>query len=250
MPDINPTRYRMRYTGKEIDEILTSIKYKIDESSIANDWLGGFKRVASAELAKNLYEELNALKDPNNLLQLIKQIPGIEFLSDEMKRKIEYMSDKFRGVYLNHADRDDKLVTTQYIGLEIILVLDAGFGLSAWEYWDVITRQWVQIEFYDVGNEKMVSVNSSAPTTVIRIDTTKYNCVKAVILALKATEAQTSELVVAISNTKEVYYTVGPVSGNNTRLFSVDCFLTGNTLEIRITGVPGSVVKAKRVTTF
>lgn len=250
MPDINPTRYRMRYTGREIDEILTSIKYKIDDSSIANDWLGGFTRVASAELAKTLYEDINQLKDPNYLLELIKQMEGIEFLSDEMKKKIDYMSDKFRGVFATNAERDSKLVTTQYEGYEIVLVLDAGYGLAAWQYWDGVGRTWVNIEFYDVGNERPVNLNTSASTTIIRVDTTKYNCMKAIIMVIRATDIMSSELVVTVSQDKDVYYAVGPITGNNTRLFTVDCAMVGNFLEVRIAGLPGAIVKSKRVTTF
>ena len=55
-PEIKKT-FRSAFTGQQIDEILTSIRFKVNETAISNEFSApgnnvNEKRVASAELAK------------------------------------------------------------------------------------------------------------------------------------------------------------------------------------------------------
>lgn len=95
-----PTRYRSLYSGQQIDNLLSSVSSKIDQTYIVNDFqTGGIDKVASAELVKTIWIDLQQFDDPNYITSLILSVPDNNLFTDALKSKLEGSSDLFKGVF-------------------------------------------------------------------------------------------------------------------------------------------------------
>jgi len=246
------TKYRSRFTGAEIDTLLASISNKIDATIIVNDWSGGTSKVASAELAKILYADMQSFKDPNYLLNLIQTIPDFNIFTTAEKTKLESMSAEFKGTFSTKTDRDNNLTTTSYVGGETCIVLNVGSGLGEIETWDYSTSSWATVELYDVGNIATISM-ASTTTQVYTIDTDLYSTVKLLISAQKViagtNNIQTIEIT-ANSNGTDVWYSTSSNLGNNSSLVNVVVSYSYPSIVISVTGSTGTTIGGRPLAVF
>lgn len=83
-----PDRYRSVFTGAEIDALLASIKTKIDQSLIKNDFTGGEGYVASAEVVKTLNDAIVNLQNPNFFKALLLSLTDNNIYTTAEKQKL------------------------------------------------------------------------------------------------------------------------------------------------------------------
>lgn len=241
-----PTKFRSKFTGQEIDQILASVKTKIDSSIISNDFNGGTDKVASAELAKILHDSLHAFSDPNYITQLILSVSGSNLYTDAEKRKLASLNADFKGVFLTKTDRDNNLNTADYDGGEMCVIRNVGNGLGEIEVWDSVVGAWVRQELYDTGIINALTILLT-PSVVVNFDTTKYTTMELSITAKQTiygtVNIQVIKMIVCSDGSNVYWSTVGNV-GNNNSLITVTAS-SGSPSQIIATGQKGCVVTGK-----
>lgn len=244
------SRYVSLFTGKDIDEILNSVKTKLDSSSIANDFDGGTNRIASAEIAKDLYFEVTNFKDPNYLKNLFLNIPGIAIFTTAEKAKLDTLSTKIVGSFTDYQDRDETVITTTYKGGEISFVKDDGNGYNEIALWDIATNTWKKMKLYDFGEVTPATVDVASTVTVTSFDYTEFVTAKVMITAIQGSSVQTQEVIITATSTSEYMVTYAEV-GNANNLYTLSTNRVGNIINIiATTANANTVIRAKRVAEY
>jgi hypothetical protein len=162
---LEPTRYRSIYTGAEIDQKLNSVDDKIDSSIISVDVTeDSVDKIPASSVTANLNQRITQLNDPNYFLQLFLELPNSNIFTDAYKDKIDGINAQFKGVYATIADRTNNLDTTNFLGLELTLIIDDGSGFSRFDYWNNQTNGWSIANFFKDGSQDPLSV--PVPATV------------------------------------------------------------------------------------
>lgn len=249
-----PPRYRLKFTGQEIDVLLRRAVDLLGQSEISNDWNGGKTKMASAELAKILRESVNQFLDPIELRKLIETIPGINFLTTEMVDKLNRMSEKFRGVFRTTFERDTTLKNEipGYKGDEIVLVVDDHDGLSRWYYWDLSNTKWIPIDFYNFGlyNEGVITDDpanpgSTLPLGILEIDPEKYLYVKILIYGVSGNKIESRHVTIAFDNRRWSYWNVYNHCGSTTKELGIDVIeLPGGKIRVNVDYDSGATIKS------
>lgn len=230
-----PTRYRSIFTGREIDQILSSVKGKIDTSLIVNNFNGGTELIASAELAKILYQSLQQFNDPNYIKELIISVPGNNLFTDAYKNKLDGISDKFKGSFANAAARDAVINATNFAGGEIVFLLDDGsdYHLQAWTYWDAVNGVWKKSAFYKTGDISPIVVATAGTAVGTTMDKTLYSTFKAIVSAKKVLNIQCVEVLVTTNGTDTFYSVYSEIA--NSALFTLSVDIVGNNVRLLAT---------------
>lgn len=201
-------RYRSGYTGREIDEILASVKNKLDASSIVNDFeQGGADLVASAELAKILHQDVVRLQDPNYFHEILSQIPDFNMFTDEYKNKLDGIDDRFKGIFLNAADRDANLETINFIGGELTFLLDDGSEskLNEWSIWNNLQSRWIKANFVDLGTVPALDITAPGNYELMNADAIKNNTWKICVTYMNVNALYSTEMSIFVHGADVVF---------------------------------------------
>ena len=242
-------RYRSAYTGKEIDELLSSIKLKIDETYITNDYSGGTNRVASAELAKDLDTRVKKFQDPNFFKDLLSQVPDNNLFTDDYKAKLESLSDKFKGVFNNKADRDAAINTVNFLGGEITLLLDDGSDskLQEWSVWNNQRSRWEKSLFYKSGELDPITITVPGTVVFASFDRTLYNTCKMLITGVNGSASQCCEALL-VHNNNDTFLSVISTVGSTNQMFKLSTALVGDMVRLLAqTTATGAQIRIKKI---
>ena len=151
---MTPERYRSRWTGREIDEGIASIKDKLDSSDIVHDFSGGESKVSSGELSKTLKTLIDQIKTPSFFQSLYLSIPNAALYTTALNAKLTALSPDFKGVFANASVRNSSLNTLAYTGKELCLLLDSGLGdgTQAFQYWSTSLVSWITVKLTNDGS--------------------------------------------------------------------------------------------------
>lgn len=240
------TRYRSRYTGRQIDELLGSIQGKIDTTYIVNDWSGGVDLVASAELAKQLYERLEKFKDPNYVKELYLTIPDADIFTVQDRARLDRTIGFFLGSFPNAAERNLAINTIGFKGGEITFLMDDGEGLQELSYWDTNTLSWRKSKWtreMGGGNE---TPSTGPDTGIITIDRNKFSTGKYLVKAEQGLLVKAIELLVVSAGDNSWWTSYAPI-GNLTGFSIKGITMTATTATISVTAPTGTVFKFQRI---
>ncbi len=244
-----PTKYRSRFSGMEIDALLASISTKIDLSYIVNDFSGGEKLVASAEIAKQLFISLQRFDDPNYIKSLILSIPNSIIFTQEDKDKINRLAGFFQGSFPTIAARNLAVPTLGFTGGELTFIVNDGNGVQELSYWDVGSLTWKKSKFVP----DIVSASTNFPTagTVVAIsmDKVKYSTAKYQVRAETDTAVRMFEVMVVIKNAN-VFWTVANDIGDLTSISVASAVIVGNVCQISFVVSANTIVKFSRLSEF
>lgn len=215
-----PMKYRSRYTGPQIEQLLDSVPSKLSLSHIVNDYSGGVELVASAESVRLLYLAQGRFSDPNYIKSLILSIPGALIFTQEDKDRIDALAGFFRGSFPNLSARNSGVDTVGFKGGELTFVIDDGFGQQELSYWDATALQWKKSQFLKSPIDPSQSYTTAANRVVISIDKTKFSSGKYAIRCDSATQFTMFELFLALKNT-DVYWTTYAQLGTNDNLMKI-----------------------------
>lgn len=251
---ITPT-YRSVFSGQEIDEAILAMKNSLDASMIANDYNGGVLRIASAEIAKDLHQQVVQLQDPEYLRGLLLSISGAAQFTIDDQTKLDYArTDYFRGSYLTKATRDSTTLPEilNYNGDEIAFVVDDGTGLSELSVWDTTQNAWRKA--YLSRNFDIVPITSAVASdnVVTTFDASKYSTLKVLVTGTSGTSIQSQEILMTVSIdtnnvVQNVYLSVYGEVGNDFGLFNIKSSVNGTVVGLVATTLRPSVKVAAQI---
>lgn len=242
--------FKIKYTAQELEALLNSIDSKLTLDDVSNDFEGGTKKLASAELAKILNTKFESLSNPDTFKGLYLNIPGSAIFTITDKTKLGTLDlSSFKGVFTNSSLRADALppsITNNYAGKEISFLLDNGLGQQSWDYWDSLTHTWKPSKVAAAGTVDSLTVASVGTVVYTTLDKTKYQTCKITLQATKTTQYQSMELLVGTNGT-DTYITSYAELGNAS-LIDVAAVVNGNFMDIQVTTLASNVVLKARKT--
>lgn len=220
--------YRSVYTGAEIDQAIADMQGALSAQLIVNDFSGGTGKVASAELAKILNNNIIANDQPEHIKSQLTSIADSHLLTDAEYSKFSFLerSSAFRGGFANAAARDTAISSEYagYLGNEISFLQDDGSGdnLSEFSRWDSVAGAWRKIQLYNTGGSVPTTIATAGANNFLSFRFARYNTMKAMVQAstLDGTQRQVQEAVLTYVH-GDVYISVYNELGNNTGLFSL-----------------------------
>ncbi|ACV50244.1 hypothetical protein [Delftia phage PhiW-14] len=240
------SRYRSRYTGRQIDELLGSIRGKIDTTYIVNDWSGGKDLVSSAELSKLLYERLEKFNDPIYVKELYLTIPDADIFTKQDRAKLDRTIGFFLGSFPNAAERNLAINTIGFKGGELTFLMDDGEGLQELSYWDTSSLSWQKSKWTREMNGGTEAPSTGSDTAVIVIDRNKFSAGKYMVKATQGLLVQVIELLVVIAGDHAWWTSYAPV-GNLTGFSIKGISVTTATATISVTAPTGTMFKFQRI---
>lgn len=210
-----PQRYRSRYTGIEIDEILTSVGSKIGSEIITTDINNGdIDRVPAASITKYLNERIEELNDPYYLLNIWMRLPDNNQFTDAHADKLDKLNDQFKGSFLTEAIRAETLETRDFLGGELTFIINAGNNISRFDWFNANTRQWVPARFITDGTVDPINVPVPASIQFTGFDTSKNTSAKIIVSAKTGNRIKVIEALVT-TNGIDTFLTQHNVAGTD-----------------------------------
>lgn len=242
-----PTKFRSRYTGQEVDSLLTSITQKIDTSFIVNDFSGGSGLVASAEVAKTLYTNSLRLQDPNYIMSLILSIPNAVIVTQADLDKLNRLVGSFQGSYPNATSRNLAVNTAAFKGGELTFLVNDGNGQQELSYWDAGSLVWAKAKLTPSPNTTPIFYPSGGDAIVVTLDISRYDGAKYFVKVKSGSNILVFELLVCFSGSDTFWTTQGYI-GNNTSIGKVvSASLTSTALQVTMNMASNSTVTFTKV---
>jgi hypothetical protein len=243
------TQYRSVFSGLQIDQAIAKLQSSVSVTDIANDFNGGVTRVASAEIAKTLYNTINTAITPANIKAVLLSIPNSNIYTDAEKAKLLSMTSSIMGSFKTVSDRTLNLNPISYSGTELSFVVDDGNnrGLSQLSRWDITKNKWVIARLYNVDEFTPVVVATASVFSLYSFDITKFSLIKVLISCVDSTGAnrQIQEVLLSYVGSNTYISVYGEV-GNTSTLFNLTSSMTGNIVTLSATtSVANSVISYK-----
>lgn len=223
-----PTRYRSRFSGPQIEELLASISNKLELGHIVNDYTGGVELVASAESVKALYVDLQQFNDPNYIKGLITSIPDSLIFTKDDKKRLDRLAGVFQGSFPDLASRNSGVTTVGFKGGELTFIVDDGNGLQELSYWDNGSLSWKKSQFIASPNSAAITNTTNETKVLIKIDKTKYQTSKYLVRTESNLQVFAFELNIILKN-GDVFWTTSASLGNNPDLMQISSITTDST---------------------
>lgn len=238
-----PQKYISVFTGAEIDQAISEMRGALSASLIVNDFTtGGAGKIASAELAKILKQQVDANNLPANIKAQLLSVPNTKVLTDAEYARLNYLTSTtaFRGGFTNAASRAAAL-TSEYVGYtgnEVTFLVDDGSGdsLSEFSRWDIPSSSWKKIKLYNEGGTTPQVVATASTITLLTFRKDRYNTMKALVSVQNsgATSRQVQEVLITFIGA-DTYISVYNEVGNATNLFTLGSSISGDFVNLTVT---------------
>ena len=243
------TQYRSIFSGLQIDQAVAKMQSSLSITDIANDFNGGVTRVASAEIAKNLYTTINNAITPTNIKAILLSIPNSNIYTDAEKARLASMTGSIVGSFKTIADRTQALNPVAYVGTELSFIVDDGTNrsISQLSRWDITKNKWTIARLYNVDEFTPVVVASASIFSLYSFDITKFSLIKVLISCVDSTGAnrQIQEVLLSYVGSNTYISVYGEV-GNSSTLFNLTSSISGNIITLSATtSTANSVISYK-----
>ena len=200
------TRFKSRFTGEEIENLLVRAQSSLSESSLTDSYTDGIEgTVFSGKGAKSLYELLLDRTSGETLKNSIDAIPGISLFTDTDKAKLDKISDKFVGGVRDIATRN-AIDTSSFTGDEVVFVRSDSFGNPNFFYWDDINSEWLSVSQDSASNEYVFPALPIGTNTLRTFPAGGATCMKFVAHCKNGSNVHSAEILIN-TNYANVYYT-------------------------------------------
>jgi hypothetical protein len=231
--------YRSVFTGAEIDQAISEMRGALSAQLISNDFTGGTGKIASAELAKILNNNIIANNQPANIRSQLTSIPDSHVLTDAEYSKFNYLggTSSFRGVFTNAANRDTTIGPeyAHYLGNEVSFLADDGSGdnLSEFSRWDVPTSTWKKVQLYNAGGTPPQVIATASATNLFYFRKARYTAMKCLVAVCDAAGAnrQIQEVLITFV-VNDTYISVYNEIGNSQTLFNLTTAIDANNVYV------------------
>ena len=244
--------YRSIYTGQQIDELLTAIKFKVSTNAISNTFSDvgdplNQEKISSAELCNILNERMANIENPEFLKTLIDKIDDSNIFTDAYKDKLEGFSDKFKGVYVSKPVRDSEIITDTFTGGELCLLLNDGEGAQAFQYWDANTNKWKTVNTVHTNVSGDVTLPTIGTVTFHTIDKSIYTTCEITVVGTKTSSVHTSKILVTAIGSEIISCKYADLWNTNP-LYTTNITASGNEIVLGVdTLTAGVTVRAKKL---
>lgn len=244
--------YRSIYTGQQIDELLTAIKFKVSSNAISNMFSDvgdplNKEKISSAELCNILNERMSNIENPEFLKTIIDRIDDSNIFTDAHKDKLEGLSDKFKGVYTSKPVRDSEINTNTFIGGELCLLLNDGGGAQVFQYWDANTNHWKTANTVHTNVSGSVTLPTIGTVTFHTIDKSVYSTCELTVVGTKASSIHTSKILVTAIGSEIISCKYADLWNTNP-LYTTNITASGNEIVLGVdTLTAGVTVRAKKM---
>lgn len=244
--------YRSIYTGQQIDELLTAIKFKVSSNAISNAFSDvgdplNKEKISSAELCNILNERMANIENPEFLKTIIDRINDSNIFTDADKDKLDGLSVKFKGVYVNTPTRDSEISTNTFTGGELCLLLNDGEGAQAFQYWDANNNKWKTANTVRTNVSGDVTLPTIGTITFHTIDKSIYNTCELTVVGSKASSVHTSKILVTVAGNEIISCKYADL-WNTSQLYTTNITISGNEIVLGVdTLTAGVTVRAKKL---
>lgn len=227
-------RYTSRYSGTEIDEILASVAGKISFDDIAPSCEGGFDKVASAESVRTLCVWKTQFDDPQFIEQLFLTINRSVIFTTDHLAILERLDRGYQGSFSDYIERQENVLTTDFVGGEISLILDNGAGLQSLEYWDAVTRTWKPAQWNGSLKGPDQNESSGGLKLVLKFNRFQANCVKFLIRSETNSDICVCEFTGVVKGSNTFWNVQGQI-GTNPELVRVNrMYIDGDFVKVEV----------------
>lgn len=243
-------KFMSRYSGTEIDKILSSVNEKLSFNDIVDDYSGGGnQKVASAESVRKLQVWSKQFEDPEWLTELLKSIDGFEVFSEDDKTSLDDLKHGFIGTYQDAVERQSRISDLSLLGGEVSLLKNKS-GVQSLEYYDSIKRLWSQCKWTkDEKQSEQIEV-SGGSKLVYQFERFNISTVKLLIRTETANDICVIELIGCIKNGNTFWTTSGYV-GSNPQLIKVNrMYLDGDLAKLEMSLPAGSTTTVYKLAEF
>lgn len=216
-------KFQSRYSGEEIDRILQEVEGKISFEDIVDDYSGGTDKVASAESVRLIKLWMNQFDDPEWLKNLFLTIPGSSIFTLDDREVLERLKNGFQGTYDDDTDRAVNLITTDFIGGEVSLLLNANGGIQSLDYWDDLTDSWIPCNFSKSMYSDDIDVTTGGTHVVLQVNRFQVNTIKFIMRTQTAVDICTIEVTGVVFG-NDTFWTSQGYIGTNQELITLNRF--------------------------
>lgn len=244
--------YRSIYTGQQIDELLTAIKFKVSSDAISNAFSDvgdplNKEKISSAELCNILNERIANIENPEFLKTIISKINDSNIFTDAYRNKLDGLSDKFKGVYANIPARDSEISTSTFTGGELCLLLNDDEGAQSFQYWDANTNKWETFNTVRTNVSGNVTLPTIGTITFHTMDKSIYRACEITVVGVKTSSVHTSKILVTVAGNEIISCKYADLWNTNP-LYTTNITMSGNEIVLGVdTLAAGVTVRAKKL---
>lgn len=200
------TRFKSRFTGAEIEQLLVKAQSSISDSVITDSYTDGKEgTVFSGVGAKALHTLMIDRTSGETLKAAIEAIPNVAVFTEADRAKLTQMSDKFVGAVRDIASRN-AIDTSSFVGDEVVFVRSDQDGNPAFFYWDDTNGKWLNAIADGTGNEDVFPTLPIGTNTLTTYPAGGTTCLKFIVHSKNGSNVHTAEVLIN-TNFANVYYT-------------------------------------------
>lgn len=199
-------RFKSKFTGADIEALLSKAQNAISSVDVTDSYTEGKSgTVFSGVGAKALYDYVNDRTSGETLKTQIEAIPGVTVFTDADKAKLDKVSDKFVGSFLDIASRN-AFDTSGLVGNEICFVRANELANPMFYYWEDTLGVWVKAIDDGISQEEIFPALATGTHTLKVILAGGPTAFKYILHAKNGAYVQTSEVLIS-TNYADVFYT-------------------------------------------
>lgn len=243
-------KFLSRFSGSEIDKILTSVNEKLSFNDIVDDYSGGGnQKVASAESVRKIHEWSKQFDDPEWLEELFMTIQGSDVFKSEDRTLLERLKRGFVGVFQDVVERQANIVALDLKGGEVSLLKNKS-GVQSLEYYDIVKREWIGCKWTKDNKQSDQIELTGGSKVVYQFDRFNIKTVKLLVRSETANDICAVEITACVKGGNTYWSTSGYV-GSNANLVKVNrMYMEGDTAKLEMSLASGSTTTVYKLAEF
>lgn len=243
-------KFASRYSGSEIDKILSSVNEKLSFNDIVDDYTGGgAQKVASADSVRKLYEWSLKFDDQEWLKELLDRIEGFQIFDVKDKETLTELKRGFVGTFQDVVERQSRISELDLKGGEVSLLKNKS-GVQSLEYYDPLKRMWVPCKWVKENIQSEQVEISAGSKIVYQFERFNIKTIKLLVRTETANDICIVEVIGCVKNGNTFWSTSGYV-GSNAQLITVNrMYLDGDLAKLEMSLPAGSTTTVYKIAEF
>lgn len=235
-----PKRYRMSLSAQEVEQLLRQVGDKLNASAITQDRKSYQEdEVLSAKVANETLDELNSRTSGEGVKTMLENAPGVNNLTDELVNKINSLDLVFIGSFIQSTR--DALVTEDFKGGEVILLLDQTDGSGMIQHWDATAKVWKTASILE-DHRSDATLISAGVQIIQSFDKEAFRTATFTISARTTIGVQVEQYTIGWDNGTNVWCTNNSALTSGDTIFNpkIDVSAGGTSIDVTVTTLSGN----------